>query len=569
MRLRWKVLLGVLAALAVLLALNTIVLDRETKPAEVTVPGGRILSLNGGDLQVVDLPPTSSRQEPGRPVVLLHCYTCAIDWWDRLIPLLRRDHRVIAVDLLGHGGSEKPSSGYSMPEQADLIAEALGRLGVRGATVVGHSLGGTVATALTVQSPDLVSRLVLIDQAPDNSYGQLSLLARLTYWPVLGEALWRLTPDFAIKDALGQAFAPGYDVPDRFVDDVRRMTFNAYDTVGADEDDYTKQEPLDARIRAAGLPLLVIFGGEDQIYDARRALSAYAAIRGAHTALIEGAGHSPNVEKPEQVAKLIDAFAAPEPEPGRRGSGTSFRSAVAKCGSAIIGPGRPDWRGHAGGRRSVRPLRRRKGLLQGAPDRARNPADQDHGDRRGSRTGGAARAGKRAGRGGVALGPGPRSLAGSAGWRTASIGSSSFPAPRSRGRSGPGACCSPAASASPCAWRAAGEISGSASAELSRLATTPRSSDATVRDWRRPLVRPCRVLLPAAAGLGPGGHVGGRAEAVGDPVLAAVADEEDGGFLERRPAVRAEVTARHLLGITARHLLRFASGGAGVFGRRR
>ena len=344
MRLRWKVLLGVLAALAVLLALNTIVLDRETKPAEVTVPGGRILSLNGGDLQVVDLPPTSSRQEPGRPVVLLHCYTCAIDWWDRLIPLLRRDHRVIAVDLLGHGGSEKPSSGYSMPEQADLIAEALGRLGVRGATVVGHSLGGTVATALTVQSPDLVSRLVLIDQAPDNSYGQLSLLARLTYWPVLGEALWRLTPDFAIKDALGQAFAPGYDVPDRFVDDVRRMTFNAYDTVGADEDDYTKQEPLDARIRAAGLPLLVIFGGEDQIYDARRALSAYAAIRGAHTALIEGAGHSPNVEKPEQVAKLIDAFAAPEPEPGRRGSGTSFRSAVAKCGSAIIGPGRPDWR---------------------------------------------------------------------------------------------------------------------------------------------------------------------------------------------------------------------------------
>jgi pimeloyl-ACP methyl ester carboxylesterase len=344
-RLRWKVLLGVLAGLGVLLALNTIVLDRETKQAEVTVPGGRILSLNGGDLQVLNLPPGSGAANSS-PVVLLHCYTCAIDWWDGLIPLLRRHHRVIAIDLLGHGGSEKPSSGYSMPEQADLIAEALGRLGVRGATVVGHSLGGTVATALAQQSPQLVSRLVLIDQAPDNSYGQLGLLARLTYWPVLGEALWRLSPDAAIKNALSEAFAPGFDVPDRFVADVRRMTFNAYDTIGADEDDYTKEEPLDARIRATAIPLLVIFGAEDQIYDARRALSAYAAIRGARTALIEGAGHSPNVEKPEQVAKLIDAFAKPElePEATEQSAGKEGRSTVVGCEAVTIGAGQPDWR---------------------------------------------------------------------------------------------------------------------------------------------------------------------------------------------------------------------------------
>ncbi len=374
MRLRWKVLLGVLAALAVLLVLNAIVLDHETEQAEVTVSGGQILSLNGGDLQVLDLPPagraaaSSSRQQPrhsrtnsgragitgrsrslggsGGPVVLLHCYTCAINWWDGLIPLLRRHHRVIAVDLLGHGGSEKPSSAYSMPQQADLIAEALARLGVRGATLVGHSLGGTVATALAQQSPRLVSRLVLIDQAPDNSYGQLGLLARLTYWPVLGEAIWRLKTDATIKDALSEAFAPGFDVPHRFVEDVRRMTFNAYDTIGADEDDYTKERPLDARIRATGIPLLAIFGSEDQIYDARKAIAAYAAIRGARTALIPGAGHSPNVEKPARVARLIEAFAKPEPEPKATGqpAGREGRSTVVGCEAVTIGAGQPDWR---------------------------------------------------------------------------------------------------------------------------------------------------------------------------------------------------------------------------------
>ena len=181
--------------------------------------------------------------------------------------------------------------------------------------MVGHSLGGTVATGLAQQSPDLVSRLVIIDQAPDNSYGQLGLLARLTYWPLVGEALWRVTPDSAIKDALGEAFAPGYDVPERFVDDVRRMTFNSYDTIGPEEEDFTDQRPLDARIRATGIRLLAIFGSEDQIYDARRAIGAYAAVRGARTALIKGAGHSPNVEEPARVARLIESFTKPEPEP--------------------------------------------------------------------------------------------------------------------------------------------------------------------------------------------------------------------------------------------------------------
>ena len=51
------------------------------------------------------------------------------------------------------------------------------------------------------------------------------------------------------------------------------------------------------------MPLLVIFGAEDQIYDAREAISAYAAIRGARDRADRGRGHSPNVEKPAQVAR--------------------------------------------------------------------------------------------------------------------------------------------------------------------------------------------------------------------------------------------------------------------------
>ena len=48
-----------------------------------------------------------------------------------MIPLLARQHRVVAIDLLGHGGSEKPTSGYSIANQADLVAQALAKLGVQ------------------------------------------------------------------------------------------------------------------------------------------------------------------------------------------------------------------------------------------------------------------------------------------------------------------------------------------------------------------------------------------------------------------------------------------------------
>lgn len=301
---KWKILLAVLAALAVLLAINTLVVEAETKSATVTVPGARILHLPGGEMQVLEKGP---RHAP--PIVLLHCFACSIAWWQRMIPLLDRDHRVIALDLRGFGGSEKPGSGYSMEDQAAFVAEALKRLGVHRATVVGHSLGGTVATALSELAGDYVGRLVIVDQAPDESFSKgLGFTAELATAPVLGPALWQVTPDFAIKDGLEIAFAPGYEVPDRFVGEFDRMTYTSYSSDDA-EGSYMSAEPLDRRIEKAETPLLAIFGAEDQVYEAGPALAAYAKVPGAQTALIPGAGHSPNVEKPRRTAALVLGFA--------------------------------------------------------------------------------------------------------------------------------------------------------------------------------------------------------------------------------------------------------------------
>jgi pimeloyl-ACP methyl ester carboxylesterase len=315
----WKIFIGVVIAIAALLAVNTVVTDDETKSAEATEPGGRLIDLPGGTLEVVERGPKprlaenpqgnlAAAEVAPKTIVLIHCFTCAIDWWDGMIPRLARTHRVIAVDLLGHGGSEKPSSGYSIENQADLVAGVLGRLGVRDAEVVGHSLGGPVSIALAERSPQLVGRLVTIDSIPDTSYGDVGFIGELPFKPVIGQALWRVKPDFAVRDGLKVAFAPGFDVPDAFVDDVKRLTYSAYKSSHDAYDSYTGEEPLPQRAAATGKPTLAIIGAEEQIAkDPRAALAAYRAA-GAETSLIQGAGHSPNVEKPAETAALVLAF---------------------------------------------------------------------------------------------------------------------------------------------------------------------------------------------------------------------------------------------------------------------
>jgi pimeloyl-ACP methyl ester carboxylesterase len=309
------IVVALLVVIAVALTLNTITVDNETKAAKTTADGARILELSSGDVQVLETPAQTGK--PKAPIVLIHGYAASLHWWDRLAPLLSKDHRVITLDLLGHGGSEKPSSGYAMEDQAALVAEALNQLRVQGAVVVGHSMGGSVATALATQSSELVDRVVLVDSRPDPDIGPgLPFLAKLGYVPVIGELANRVVPDSAVKDEYADAFAPGFDLesgfenPDQVVDDYREMTYTSYDSSHSEADAYIEEAPLDERLTDAAVPVMVIFGNEDQLIDADEALAAFESLPGLRTATIDGAGHSPHIENPEETARLIEEFAA-------------------------------------------------------------------------------------------------------------------------------------------------------------------------------------------------------------------------------------------------------------------
>jgi pimeloyl-ACP methyl ester carboxylesterase len=292
--------LSLLAILAAVLTINAVIVGGETKAASAE-SAGRILDLPGGDLHVTDRGP---RDAP--TILLVHCYTCSMDYWQRLEPLLRRDHRVIAVDLLGHGRSEMPDGGYSMEHQADTIAEALDALDAKPVLAVGQSLGGPVSTALAQRHPDKVRGLVIMDSASQTKYVSLPLTAKLARMPVIGPALKRVAPDSTIHKELGKAFHEGFDFPDSFVDDVRAMTYTSFAESFEGGRDFTASERLDDRIAATGVPVSVIFGAEDRIVDPESA-DDYRDIPGAKVVVLPGIGHTPQMEAPARSAALVRA----------------------------------------------------------------------------------------------------------------------------------------------------------------------------------------------------------------------------------------------------------------------
>lgn len=98
----------------------------------------------------------------GTAVLYLHGMTCDGSDWAWLASDLSADHRSIVIDHRGHGRST-PTERYSTRLFADDAAAVLDGLGIGSAIVVGHSMGGGVASALAVQRPDLVAALLLVD----------------------------------------------------------------------------------------------------------------------------------------------------------------------------------------------------------------------------------------------------------------------------------------------------------------------------------------------------------------------------------------------------------------------
>ncbi len=248
----------------------------------------------------------------GRPLLLVHGFTgAAASWADHLDAFARR-HRVLAVDLPGHGHTPATADPGQMTVErtADALAGLLGRLAAAPADVVGYSMGARIALRLAIAHPAAVGRLVL--ESPSAGIGDPARRAtRRASDEALADRIldqgitafvsaWEHNPVFASHAAL----APDLVARQRAI---RLAGDPAGLAVSLRAAGQGAMEPLHDRLREVAAPTLVIGGMLDPAGRAR-AEEVVRGIRGARLVLLEGVGHTPHLESPDAFGRLVLDF---------------------------------------------------------------------------------------------------------------------------------------------------------------------------------------------------------------------------------------------------------------------
>jgi 2-succinyl-6-hydroxy-2,4-cyclohexadiene-1-carboxylate synthase len=241
------------------------------------------------------------RDGAGPRVVLVHGFGQTGRCWGPLAPALARDHEVVRLDAPGHGGSAAVAA--DLPATGRLLADA-GGPGV----YLGYSMGGRMALHVAVHAPEAVTALVVLGATPgiadDGERAGRHEADRRLAARIRAEGV----PAF-VEHWLGLPMFAGLPPEGRFEDERRRNTPEGLATslelagTGA-------QRPLWADLAAIDVPVLWLAGVEDARYAAIAGEAVAAIGPNARAALVEGAGHSAHLERPEAFVALVRTWLA-------------------------------------------------------------------------------------------------------------------------------------------------------------------------------------------------------------------------------------------------------------------
>ncbi len=253
---------------------------------------------------------------PEPPIVLLHGYAQTSHMWRPLIPTLAKRHTVIAPDLRGAGGSDKPTGGYDKKTLAQDIHALVQSLGYSSVRIAGHDIGLMVAYAYAAQYPQEVESIVLMDAFLPGigDWTQVWLLRDLWHFHFYGETPLKLVAgrertyfehfwnDFAadrtrsVSEKDRQTYAAAYAQPGGM-----RAGFEYFKAFEQDAKDFAGFAK-----NKLPMPMLVLSGekasGEFLIEQGRLVAND---VRGV---IIKGSGHWLIDEAPEQTMAELVAF---------------------------------------------------------------------------------------------------------------------------------------------------------------------------------------------------------------------------------------------------------------------
>lgn len=270
---------------------------------------GEFVDLNGVRLYYY----AAGTRGAGEPIVFLHGFPTSGHLWNDVIPLVPQGHRVVVLDLLGYGRSDRPlGRTVSIRGHAERVIELLDLLGINYACVVGHDVGGGIAQWLAVRHPHRVSRLCLIDSV---GFGE---------WPTrnvkLARAMLPLTrhlPATWLLSILRSDLLRGYQDHDRGMRSIELYVRPFASPEGRDAfmEHLLALESADTaavapRLKEIMAPTAILWGRHDPFLPAELGQRLHEAIPGSTLDVLASGCHFLPEDAPARVGDTLTALLA-------------------------------------------------------------------------------------------------------------------------------------------------------------------------------------------------------------------------------------------------------------------
>ena len=254
----------------------------------------------------------------GEPLVFLHGFPTSSLLWHETVRHIPAGHRVVVVDLLGFGRSDRPEGrAVSLHGHAERVVALLDELRIETCAVVGHDVGGGIAQALALRWPARVSRLCLIDSVAFEAWPPRGVrMARATL------ALTRHLPASWLLSAVRSDLVRGYSSADLGAHSIERY-LKPFATPEGRDALVAHLLGLDARETvelAEALPKLaqptaILWGEHDPFLPVELGRRLHALIPRSTLDVVSGGRHFLPEEHPERVASVVAGLLARQAAP--------------------------------------------------------------------------------------------------------------------------------------------------------------------------------------------------------------------------------------------------------------
>lgn len=238
----------------------------------------------------------------GNPVIFLHGAGAGAISWYPTIGIIAKAFHVIVPDIVGYGESDKPIARYDRPYFSNWLKNFLKELNVSKAHIVGLSQGGAIALQFTIDYPEMVDKLILVDSA--------GLGAKVSFGAFVG-IVWMNNFPSAMANRFNSAYIlhnPANRDPNHSLYSIAVLKDKGGKTAFKQGRGAAVSKVSEESLRQIKNNTLIIWGKEDKLFSVEYGEAASKIIPNAKFRIIQDAGHLPQIDQPDIFNEILLNF---------------------------------------------------------------------------------------------------------------------------------------------------------------------------------------------------------------------------------------------------------------------